>query len=99
MKEMVNKKTDAIYDLIDKIGELLKEYEKTGTPSILKTAMNMQINELYPEIRNLKLLKNEVVELNEYEEGKYSVFTYPIALNKIDYDFGEKATVIKFHKE
>jgi hypothetical protein len=98
-KEMLQKKSDTIYILIEKIRDLLKEYEKTESPGILKTAMNMQINELYPEIRNLRLLKNEVLELNEYEEGKFRVFTYPIQLSKIDYDFGEKATVIKFNKE
>jgi membrane-associated HD superfamily phosphohydrolase len=97
-KEMIQKKSETIYLLIEKIHDLLKEYEKTNNKSILKSAINMQINELYPEIRNMRLLKNEVLELNEEEEGKFKVFTYPVALNKIDYDFGEKATVIKFNK-
>ena len=98
-KEMTQKKSDEIFILTEKIRDLLKEYEKTENPTILKSAMTMQINELYPEIRNMRLLKNEVVELNEPEDGKFEIFTYPIALNKIDYDFGEKATVIKFNKE
>jgi hypothetical protein len=97
-KEMIQKKSETIYLLIEKINDLLKEYEKTNNKSILKLAINMQINELYPEIRNMRLLKNEVLELNEEEEGKFKVFSYPVALNKIDYDFGEKATVIKFNK-
>jgi hypothetical protein len=99
-QELIKKKSESVFMLIEKIRDLLKEYEKTENLAILKTAMDAQINELYPEIRNIRLLKNEVVELNEDEdEGKFSVFTYPIALNKIDYDFGEKATVIKFHKD
>jgi hypothetical protein len=98
-KEMVQKKSDEIFTIVEKIRDLLKEYETTENPSILKTAMDMQIKDLYPEIRNLKLLKNEVVELNESDNGIFSVFNYPIALNKIDHVFGEKATVIKYNKE
>ena len=96
---MIQKKSDTIYLLIEKIHDLLKEYEKTNNTSILKSAINMQINELYPEIRNMRLLKNEVLELNQYDENKYKIFTYPVALSKIDYDFGEKATVLKFQRE
>jgi len=98
-KEMVQKKNDEIFMIIEKIRDLMKEYETTENLGILKTAMDMQVKDLYPEIRNLKLLKNEVVELNESDDGIFSVFNYPIALNKIDHDFGEKATVIKFNKE
>jgi len=98
-KEMVQKKSDEIFIIIEKIRDLLKEYETTENPSILKTAMDMQIKDLYPEIRNLKLLKNEVVELNESDNGIFSVFNYPVALNNIDHVFGEKATVIKFNKD
>jgi hypothetical protein len=98
-KELIQKKSDTIYLLIEKMRDLLQEYEKTENPTILSTVVDMQIKELYPEIRNLKLLKNEVVEVNESDDGKYTVFNYPIPLNKIDYDFGEKATVIKFHKD
>ena len=98
-KEMVQKKSDEIFIIIEKIRDLLKEYETTENPSILKTAMDMQIKDLYPEIRNLKLLKNEVIELNESDNGIFSVFNYPVALNKIDHNFGEKASVIKYNKD
>jgi hypothetical protein len=98
-KEMVQKKNDEIFMIIEKIRDLLKEYETTENPGILKTAMDMQVKDLYPEIRNLKLLKNEVIELNESDDGIFSVFNYPVALNKIDHNFGEKATVIKFNKD
>ena len=97
--EMVQKKSDEIFIIIEKICDLLKEYETTENHGILKTAMDMQIKDLYPEIRNLKLLKNEVVELNESDDGIFSVFNYPIALTKIDHNFGEKASVIKYYKD
>jgi len=97
--ELVQKKTDTIYGLIDKVRDLLKEYEKTENTSILKTAMTIQVNELYPEVRNLRLLKNEIVELNEPVEGKFEIFNYPVPLDKIDHTFGEKPEVIRYNKE
>uniref|UniRef100_A0A6C0JEN0 Uncharacterized protein n=1 Tax=viral metagenome TaxID=1070528 RepID=A0A6C0JEN0_9ZZZZ len=98
-EESINKKTEKIYLLIEKVRDLIKEYKKTENHRILKTAVDVQINELFPEIRNMKLLLNEVVELNQDESGKFTIFNYPVALNKIDYDFGEKASVIKFQKD
>jgi len=98
-KEMMQKKTDEIFNIIDRLRGLLKEYETTENSAILKTAMDLQINELYPEIRNMKLIQNQIQELIDHGEGKYSVFTYPVALDKIDHDFGEKPSVIKFHRE
>jgi len=97
--ELIKKKSEMIFTLIEKMNDLLKEYEKTGNNAILKTVVNMQIKDIYPEIRNLKLLKEEIVELNEPDEGKFKVFKYPINLSKIDYNFGENATVIKFNKD
>ena len=97
--DLIKKKSEVIFTLIEKMNDLLKEYEKTGNNSILKTVVNMQIKDIYPEIRNLKLLKEEIVELNEPDEGKFKVFKYPINLSNIDYNFGENATVIKFNKD
>jgi len=98
-KVLVQKKNDEIFVLVEKVRDLLKEYELTENPGILKAAMDLQVNELYPEIRNLRLLKKEVVELIEPEEEFYQVFRYPVSLDKIDHDGGEKAAVIKFTME
>jgi len=94
--EMTLKKSNNIFILIEKIRDLLIEYDKTENPSVLKTAMDMQINELYPEMRNLRLLKNEVLELNEFKEDHFSIFNYPCQLQKFDHNLGENPSVIKF---
>jgi hypothetical protein len=94
--ELTQKKNDQIFILIEKIRNLLTEYEKTENPGILKLALNTQINELYPEIRNMRLLKNEINEMNENDKGEFSVFNYPVQLSKIDHNLGEKPSVIKF---
>lgn len=94
--EMTSKKSNDIFNLIEKIQDLLTEYEKTENPKILKTAMDIQINELYPEIRNMRLLKNEVLEIYEFKEDNFSIFNYPCQLQKIDHNLGENPSVIKF---
>jgi hypothetical protein len=95
-EEMKQKKLDEIFILTEKLGDLLTEYKKTEKSSVLKTAMDLQINELYPEIRNMRLLQNEIIELNEYDIDKFSVFKYPVQLSKFDHNLGENPTVLKF---
>jgi hypothetical protein len=86
----------------EQIKGLLDEYEKTQNREFLKTAMTLQINNLLPETRNLRLLTNEVMELNEHKftNGKieYNLFQYPISLSKTLYEMGEPPRVIKFAK-
>ena len=94
-EKISQEKSDKIFILTEKIRDLLKEYETTENHSILKTAMDMQVNELYPEIRNLRLLKNEIIEMNE-EDEIFTVFKYPVQLSKLDHNLGEKPSVIKF---
>jgi hypothetical protein len=95
-EDLKHKKMDDIFILKEKLRDLLIEYEKTENGSILKSAMDLQINELYPEIRNLRLLQNEVLELNEHDNNHFSIFKYPVQLSKIDHNLGEKPEVLKF---
>jgi hypothetical protein len=101
-KEIIQKKKDIIYRLIEKVHDLLDDYNSTGNMELLRIAMRIQINELYPEVRNLRMLENEIMELNhETVSNKeiYSIFKYPTELSNIDYLFGEKARVVKFDKD
>jgi len=96
-REQINKKNGEIFVLNEKIQALLAEYEKTGNREILITAMVMQVKELGPEVRNLRMLENEVTEVGEGDkEGEYRLCQYPVALSKLDYSFGEPPRVIKF---
>jgi hypothetical protein len=79
----------------------LKEYENTQNREILKQAVYIQIKEIQPEIRNLRNLKYEIMELNEQIENnkrKYSLYQYPVELTKLDSNIGEPHRVIKFNK-
>jgi hypothetical protein len=98
-KEQINKKNENIFTLNEKIKELLNEYKKTGNPELLRLAVRIQIKEIYPEIRNRRMLENEVVELDREMVGQkeiLSIFKYPIEISKIINNTGEKARVIKW---
>lgn len=100
--DIIDKKRSRIFMFQEQIKGLLDEYEKTQNREFLKTAMTLQINNLLPETRNLRLLTNEVMEINEHKftNGKieYNLFQYPISLSKTQYEIGEPPRVIKFVK-
>jgi uncharacterized protein YoxC len=63
-QDMIERKTHHIYDLISSIKELIQQYKKDGNGHLLKTAVEIQVNELNPEIHNLRMLKYEIMEMN-----------------------------------
>jgi hypothetical protein len=100
-KRLIEKKNDEIFNLNERVTALLKEYENTQNKELLKEAVYIQIKEIQPEIRNLRNLKYEIMELNEQIENnkrKYSLYQYPVELTKLDSNIGEPHRVIKFNK-
>jgi len=104
--ELIQTKKDAIYKYIENIQELLKEYEKTEKTELLKSAVYIQTKDLFPEINNLRLLTNEIMEMN-YETVigggfgvnpliNYYLFKNDVALSKNDFTFGEPPRVVQF---
>lgn len=98
-KELIDKKNDTVFRLIETIRKLLEEYVKTANRKLLETAMDLQVNELLPEIRNLRILKSEIMQINESEKSNvttYGLFKFPVELDKLDHSFSEPPRVIKF---
>jgi len=99
--EMMLKKDEKVFLLIEKVRELLKEYEKTENPEMLKMAMQIQINDIYPEIRNRRMLENEVMELDSRMKGgkeEFRIFKYPVYISKVVDIIGEQPRVVKYVK-
>jgi hypothetical protein len=96
-KHLIEKKNGEIFHVNERIQILMKEYEKTQNKEILKQAMHMHVKELIPEIRNLRMLKNETMEVNK-DESEYVLFQYPVEINKIEHNVGEPMRVIKFER-
>lgn len=99
--KLIEKKNGEIFRLLERNSELLKEYARTKNNEILKTAVQIQVREIIPEQRNLRNLKNEIMEISvaqKNNQSEYSLFQYPVALTKLDYNFGEPPRVRKFNK-
>lgn len=97
--ELLDKKNQAIFALNEKVQRLLEEYQHTENPELLRLAVRIQINEIYPEVRNRRMLQNEVVELESKlvsNKEIFSIFKYPINLSKLDYNAGELPRVMKY---
>jgi len=94
-KAMIQKKNNTIFEWNERVKSLLDEYKKTENKEFLIQAINIQINEIYPEIRNRRMLQNELVEL-DVKEKEIKLFKYPIVFSKLYSNLGENPRVIKF---
>uniref|UniRef100_A0A6C0KK73 Leucine-rich repeat domain-containing protein n=1 Tax=viral metagenome TaxID=1070528 RepID=A0A6C0KK73_9ZZZZ len=70
-KELIQKKREIIFEYIENIKILLEEYEKTDDRDILKSAVEIQVKDLLPETKNLRLLMSEHMEMTT--DVEYSV--------------------------
>lgn len=98
--EMIQHKKDKIFKLIENIRSLLNEYSKSENRELLKTAVELQIKDLLPETRNLAILENEVIEMNEKiisnNVVEHYLFKNKVALSKDIINLSEDPRVIKF---
>lgn len=110
--ELIARKTQHIYDLISSINELIQQYKKDDNKHLLKTAMEIQVKELIPEINNLRILRYEIMEIiytntkkvisegidkEETKEYKESIlFQRYHSLQKMEYLTGKPPKVVKY---
>lgn len=95
-EKLIEQKNVEIFRLKERIQTLLDEYVKTKNREFMRTAMNMQIKELMPEIRNLRMLKYGIMEMHGEGYGKeFSLFKFPVTLYRLE--GGEPPRVIKFN--
>jgi hypothetical protein len=101
-QEKIVEKMEKIETIKSNIQTMLVEYEKSGNTNILKDAMMVQINNLQPEIENLRRLKLDIMEMdNSFPSGGNemilcSLTQKNVALNKTEFTFGEPSRVVKY---
>ena len=96
-KEIINKKRELIYRYIENVRSLLKEYENTENRELLKTAVQLQVEKIFPETENLRRLTSEHMEMTTDKEYiNHYLFKNEVALIKNDFTFGEQQRVIHF---
>jgi hypothetical protein len=100
--EHITEKMEKIETIKANLRTMLGEYEKSGNTNILKDAMMVQINNLQPEIENLRRLKQDINEMDNSipvggnEMILCSLTQKQVALNKTEFTFGEPSRVIKY---
>lgn len=63
-EELRKRKTQQMYDLMGSIKELITQYKQDGNTQLLRAAVELQVNELNPEIQNLRMLRYEIMEMH-----------------------------------
>ena len=99
-KKLIEEKNEKIFRVIENIRNLLNEYKNTQNRELLKTAVQLQVDELLPETRIIRMMKNEIMEIQYTtvsNHNEYSVFKYPISLEKLDVFIGEPSKVNKYN--
>lgn len=105
-KELVQKKQEEVYKLIEIFRGLLSEYTKTGNREILTNAIEIHIKELTTEIESLGRLKFESREIkNTFKLVRKNVIwdksiliQHDVSLSKLDINLGAEPKVDKFVK-
>lgn len=101
--ELITKKREKIYKILAQIKSMIHEYKTDGhtterqhsnyggSTGLLRTAMEVYVNDLLPEVENLRRLKHDV---NEMEDNV--VFQKGFSLQKLEYTYGDLPSVEKF---
>jgi hypothetical protein len=97
---LIEKKQTKVYRLVEDIQGLLREYEKTENKDFLQTAVQIQVNDLLPEVQNIRILSFELMEMQQkkHNNGRIENFLFKndVALTKLDHNIAEPPRVIKF---
>jgi hypothetical protein len=106
-REQIKRKEIEIYELMQRIRDLLVEYQKStslgemeerAARNIMETILDSH-STLENQIHSLRMLKYATVEMDELKtnEGKISILKkWDVALPQIDYLAGDEPSVIKF---
>ena len=102
-KELLQKKQAKVYQFMSKIQSMVQEYKSSphsqdtqhinygGATGILRTAMELYVKDLLPEVENLRRLKYEIMEMDNNR-----LFQRETGLQKLEYTYGDAPTVEKF---
>lgn len=99
-QKLIEQKNEKIFRTIENIRNLLNEYKNTQNRELLKTAVQLQVDELLPETRIIRMMKNEIMELEQKtisNHNEFSIFKFPVSLEKMDVLMGEPPKVNKYN--
>lgn len=95
----IEKKTQEIYEILADIKRQIKEYEQTQNRKTLMSALHTYKRDLIPAIKHRRMNQYEVMEVDINEDNNTSkLFQRELALNKMDFKYGEPPRVVKFSR-
>ena len=97
-RELIERKNAEIYELLENIKLMLNEYTKTRNEEILKTAVQLQKDELIPKIEFLRRLKFEIMEMVSDKNEVLHLVQKENSLSKHDFTYSEPGHVMKYNK-
>ena len=95
-EKAINEKNEKLYSYVQDIQRLLKDYKESNNEEILKQAISIHINDIIPEMRNLRNIQYEVMEMEIDPIKKTNkLVQFPILFSKLEDSF-ETQRVEKF---
>jgi len=96
----LHKAQDNLFSYIETSKQLIDEYKKTNNREILKTAMDLRVNEIKRELSTIRRLKYGIMEIVTHPTIKafpvHTLYQNTVSLDKLDYSSLEQQRVISF---
>ena len=92
-RELLVNKLALVHEIKRRMRTSLEEYEKTTNRVLLKSAIDIYVNELTPELNNLGRFKYDICEMDEETN---TLHQSEVALAKMEYAYGDVPSVEKF---
>lgn len=99
-KEKIQKKIESISRVQERFNDLIVKYKATDNRELLQDAMVIYVDEIKPEMENLRLMKHETMEVYKAKDNMtYHLFQRDYRLDKLDFTFGAYPKVLKFRSK
>lgn len=90
-KENIHKKVNKINEILEEVRVMVKDYAENENPAVLKTAMELYVHDLQPEVENLRRMKYDIVEM----DGDVLI-EMPASLHKLEHGYLDEPKVVHF---
>jgi len=90
-KESIHKKVNKINEILEEVRIMVKDYAENENPAVLKTAMELYVHDLQPEVENLRRMKYDIVEM----DGD-TLIEMPASLHKLEHGYLDEPKVVHF---
>ena len=96
-KSQTSKKQEKVYEIMQDIKSILDEYHEKNNRELLNAAVDMQIKDLIPALKNLRWMKYDTMFMEDNNEtGVSNLVQREVSVHHKDYLIGNEPSVLKF---